>query len=49
MNCHALRDLIPFVQFKKCENIHGGALILVKLIVKLRKASQLIFVKRMFD
>ena len=26
----ALRDLVPFVQFKKRENIHGGVLILVK-------------------
>ena len=22
--CGALRDLVPFVQFKKCENTHGG-------------------------
>ena len=31
--CDALRDLVPLVQFKKCENIHGGVLILVKLQV----------------
>ena len=29
--CDVLRDLIPFVQFKKRENTHGGALLLVKL------------------
>ena len=28
--CGALRDLVPFVQFKKRENIHGGVLTLVK-------------------
>ena len=27
----ALRDLIPFVQFKKRENTHGGVLLLVKV------------------
>ena len=27
-NCDALRDLVPFVQFKKRENTHGGVLIL---------------------
>ena len=27
----ALRDLVPFVQFKKRENTHGGVLLLVKL------------------
>ena len=26
--CDVLRDLIPFVQFKKRENTHGGALLL---------------------
>ena len=25
--CGALRDLVPFVQFKKRENTHGGALL----------------------
>ena len=29
--CDALRDLVPFVQFKKRENTHGGVVILVKL------------------
>ena len=29
--CDALRDLVPFVQFKKCENTHGQRLLLVKL------------------
>ena len=29
--CDALRDLLPFVQFKKRENVHGGVLFLVKL------------------
>ena len=29
--CDVLRDLVPFEQFKKCENTHAGALILVKL------------------
>ena len=32
--CDALRDLVPFVQFKKRENTHGGVLILVKLQVQ---------------
>ena len=29
--CDALRDLVPFVQFKKRENTYGGVLLLVKL------------------
>ena len=29
--CDALRDLVPFVQYKKCEKHHAGALLLVKL------------------
>ena len=29
--CGALRNLVPFLQFKKCENTHGGVLILAKL------------------
>ena len=29
--CDALRDLLPFVQFKNVKNTHGGGLILVKL------------------
>ena len=29
--CDALRNLVPFVQFKKRENTHGGVLLLVKL------------------
>ena len=29
--CDALRELVPFVQFKKRENTHGRVLILVKL------------------
>ena len=33
--CDALRDLLPFVQFKKRENIHGGILLLVKLTLLL--------------
>ena len=31
--CNALRDLVPFVQFKKRENTHGGVLLFVKLHV----------------
>ena len=31
IKCDALRDLIPFVQFKKVKNIHGGVILLVKL------------------
>ena len=31
--CGALRDLVPFVQFKRRENTHGGVLLLVKLQV----------------
>ena len=31
--CDALRDLIPFAQFKKLKNTHGGVLLLVKLQV----------------
>ena len=31
--CDALRDLVPFVQFKK--NTHGGVLLLVKLQAKI--------------
>ena len=27
----ALRDLVPFVQFKKRENTHGGVLLLIML------------------
>ena len=33
-DCHPLSDLIPFVQFKKRENILGRVLLLVKLQVK---------------
>ena len=29
--CYALCNLVPFVQFKKPENTHGGVLLLVKL------------------
>ena len=29
--CDALRDLVPFVQFKKRKNNHGGILLLVSL------------------
>ena len=29
--CGALRDLVPFVQFKKRESTHGRVLLLVKL------------------
>ena len=29
--CDVLRDLVPFVQFKKRENTHGGLLLLLKL------------------
>ena len=32
--CVALRDSVPFVQFKKRENTHGGVLLVVKLQVK---------------
>ena len=32
--CDALRDLVPFAQFKKRENTHGGALRLVKFQAK---------------
>ena len=30
--CSALRDLVPFVQFKKRKKKHGGVLILVKVL-----------------
>ena len=26
INCDVLRDLVPFLQFKKCEKHHGGVL-----------------------
>ena len=29
--CDALRDLVPFAQFKQRENTHGGERLLVKL------------------
>ena len=29
--CDVLRDLVPFAQFKKRKNTHGGVLLLVKL------------------
>ena len=29
--CGALRDLVPFIQFKNVKNTHGGVLLLVKL------------------
>ena len=29
--CDVLRDLVPFEQFKKRENTHGGVLFLAKL------------------
>ena len=29
--CDALRDLVPFIQFKNVKNTHGGELLLVKL------------------
>ena len=32
--CDALRDLVPFVQFKKRENTHGRVLLLLKLQAK---------------
>ena len=28
--CDALRDLVPFLQFKNVKNTHGGVLLLVK-------------------
>ena len=31
VTCEALRDLVPFVQFKKRENTHGILLLLLKL------------------
>ena len=31
ITCDVLRDLVPFVQFKKRENTHGGLLLLLKL------------------
>ena len=30
--CGALRELVPFVQFKNVKNTYGGVLILVKLL-----------------
>ena len=42
--CDALRDWVPFAQFQKRENTHGGMLLLVKLqakATKSRKASHL--------
>ena len=38
----ALRNLVPFAQFKKRENIHGGVLLLVKLQATLLKVTLLI-------
>ena len=38
--CDALCNLAPFVQFKKCENMHGGVLLLVNLKAK-AKASHM--------
>ena len=34
LDSDVLRDLVPFVQFKKCENTHGEVLLLVKLQAK---------------
>ena len=34
ITCDALRDLVPFVQFKKRENTHEGVLLLVKFQAK---------------
>ena len=31
--CGAFGDLVPFVQFKKVKNTHGGVLLLIKLHV----------------
>ena len=31
--CDALHDFVPFVQFQKSKNTHGGVLLLVKLQV----------------
>ena len=30
-SCDALRDSVPFLQFKNVKNTHGGVLLLVKL------------------
>ena len=56
--CGGLRDLVPFVQFKKRENTHGGVLILVKLQastffkftngIKPRNESQIHFYREAF-
>ena len=40
---YALHDLVPFVQFKKHENTHGGVLLLVKLQVTLVRVCLLRF------
>ena len=41
--CDALRNLVPFVQFKKCENTHGGMLLLVKFQFKSNTPSWMFF------
>ena len=38
----ALRDLLPFVQFKKRKNIHGGVLLLEELQVEACKPATLL-------
>ena len=34
VNCGALRNLVPFAQFKKVKNAHGAVLLLVKYKAK---------------
>ena len=40
IQCDALRDLVPFQQFKKCENTHGGVLLLVTFSNKILLLSR---------
>ena len=37
--CDALRDLVPFLQFKNVKNIHGGVLLLVHLLANFTKST----------
>ena len=39
--CHALRDLVKFVQLKNHEKHHGGVVILVKLLAFSKEHSSM--------
>ena len=43
-----MRDLVPFVQFKKRENNHGGVLILVKLLASAQRITHVLFFLALF-